>query len=130
MVSRYTGVPGRVKQGRHQPLRRVHARLPFMAARGWRVAVGVSVAALLAGVPGACSGTGSSTRGEDTPQISLYRGGGWSVLSLKPPHLTGPLFNMILKDGVLTGTISGGTSPGGALHISIADDGADGHGPM
>jgi hypothetical protein len=91
--------------------------------------VGVSVAALLAGATGACSSTGSSVR-EDTPQISLYRGGGWSVLSLKPPHLTGPLFNMILKDGVLTGTVSGGTSPGGALHISIADDGADGHGPM
>ena len=89
--------------------------------------MGVSVAALAA--TGACSGTGSSVR-EDTPQISLYRGGGWSVLTLKPPHLTGPLFNMILKDGVLTGTISGGTSPGGALHISIADDGADGHGPM
>jgi hypothetical protein len=100
-----------------------------MAARGWRVAVGVSVAALLAGTTGACSGTGSSVR-EDTPQISLYRGGGWSVLTLKPPHLTGPLFNMILKDGVLTGTVSGGTSPGGAMHISIADDGADGHGPM
>jgi hypothetical protein len=91
--------------------------------------VGVSVAALLAAAAGACAGPGSSTR-EDTPQISLYRGGGWSVLSLKPPHLTGPLFNMILKDGVLTGTVSGGTSPGGALHISIADDGADGHGPM
>src|SRR5690348_8867878 len=127
MVSRYTGVPGRVKQGErmgaHQPLRRLRARLPFMAARGWRVAVGVSVAAFLAVVPGACSGPGSSVR-EDTPQISLYRGGGWSVLSLKPPHLNGPLFNMILKDGVLTGTVSGGTSPGGALHISIADDGA------
>src|SRR3954453_2546774 len=126
MVSRYTGVPGRVKQwepwGGHQTLRRSHARLAFMAARGWRVSVGVSVAALLAGT-GACSGTGSSVR-EDTPQISLYRGGGWSVLTLKPPHLTGPLFNMMLKAGVLTGTVSGGTSPGGALHISIADDGA------
>jgi len=67
---------------------------------------------------------------EDTPQIGLYRGGRWSVLSLKPPHLTGPQFNMLLKDGVLTGTISGGTAPGGALRISIADDGADGHGPL
>jgi hypothetical protein len=52
------------------------------------------------------------------------------VLSLKPPHLTGPQFNMMLKDGVLSGTISGGGAPGGALHISIADDGADGHGPL
>lgn len=92
--------------------------------------VGVSVAAILAGIGSACSGTGSSVRGEDTPQISLYRGGRWSVLSLKPPHLTGPQFNMMLKDGVLTGTISGGTAPGGALHISIAEDGADGHGPL
>jgi hypothetical protein len=92
--------------------------------------VGLSVAAALAVVAGACSGAGSSVRGEDTPQISLYRGGRWSVLSLKPPHLTGPQFNMLLKDGVLSGTISGGTAPGGALHIAIAEDGADGHGPL
>jgi hypothetical protein len=67
---------------------------------------------------------------EDTPQIGLQRGGRWSVLSLKPPHLTGPQFNMMLKDGVLSGTISGGSAPAGTLHISIAEDGADGHGPL
>jgi hypothetical protein len=88
-----------------------------------------SVAALLLGGAGGCSGSSSSVR-EDTPQIGLQRGGRWSVLSLKPPHLTGPQFNMLLKDGVLTGTISGGAAPGGSLHVSIAEDGADGHGPL
>jgi hypothetical protein len=80
----------------------------------------------------ACSETGSSVRGggEDTPQIGLQRGGHWSVLTIKPPHLTGPQFNLLLKDHVLTGSISGGTAPGGNLHVAIADDGADGHGPL
>jgi hypothetical protein len=104
----------------------------FMAARGGRRAtVGVSALALVL-LLGACAETGSSTRssGEDTPQIGLKRGGSWSVLTLKPPHLTGPLFNLMLKDGVLSGSISGGTSPGGTLHVSIAEDGAEGHGPL
>src|SRR4051812_24595298 len=104
-----------------------------MAARGGRWAtVGVSALAL-ALLCGACAESGSSTRAssaEDTPQIGLKRGGSWSVLTLKPPHLTGPLFNLMLKDGVLSGSISGGTSPGGTLHVSIAEDGAEGHGPL
>lgn len=89
-----------------------------------------ALGALLVGAGPACSGSKSSVRGEDTPQIGLQRGGRWSVLSLKPPHLTGPHFNMMLKDGVLSGTISGGSAPAGSLHVSIADDGADGHGPL
>lgn len=52
------------------------------------------------------------------------------MLSIKPPHLNGPHFNMLLKDGVLTGTISGGAAPAGSLRVNIADDGADGHGPL
>jgi hypothetical protein len=99
-----------------------------MAARGWRLAQIAPVALLLA--VESCGGSSSSVRGDDVPQIGLQRGGRWSVLSLKPPHLTGPQFNMMLKDGVLSGTISGGTAPGGTLHVSIADDGADGHGPL
>jgi hypothetical protein len=75
-------------------------------------------------------GGGPTSSREDTPQIGLQRGGHWSVLSIKPPHLNGPQFNLLLKDGVLTGTISGGTAPGGNLHVSIADDGAEGHGPL
>jgi hypothetical protein len=87
------------------------------------------MAVMLAG--SACSETGSSVRGsDDTPQIGLQRGGHWSVLTIRPPHLTGPQFNLLLKDHVLTGSISGGTAPGGNLHVSIADDGADGHGPL
>jgi hypothetical protein len=88
------------------------------------------MALMLAG--SACSETGSSVRGggEDTPQIGLQRGGHWSVLTIKPPHLTGPQFNLLLKDHVLTGSISGGSAPGGNLHVAIVDDGADGHGPL
>ena len=90
---------------------------------------GVAMALMLAS--SACSETGSSVRGgEDTPQIGLQRGGHWSVLTIRPPHLTGPQFNLLLKDHVLTGSISGGTAPGGNLHVAIADDGADGHGPL
>jgi hypothetical protein len=88
-------------------------------------------AAVLAGSLGACSEIGAAVRsGEDTPQIGLQRGGHWSVLSIRPPNLTGPQFNMMLKDHVLSGSISGGTAPGGNLHVNIADDGADGHGPL
>jgi hypothetical protein len=103
-----------------------------MEARGCRWAAqrawcGVVLAVGLA----ACSETGSSLRGaEDTPQIGLQRGGRWSVLTIRPPHLTGPQFNLLLKDHVLTGSISGGTAPGGNVHVAIADDGADGHGPL
>src|SRR3954451_3813757 len=101
----------------------------FMGARGGRRGTGGSALALVAsGVLGltACAESGSSTRsGEDTPQIGLQRGSRWSVLTLKPPHLTGPQFNLVLKDGVLSGSISGGTAPGGNVHVSIAEDGAE-----
>src|SRR3954447_2838409 len=95
---------------------------------GWRAGLG-ALMVFAAAASSACSSESGSFRGE-TPQIGLQRGGRWSVLSLKPPHLTGPQFNMLLKDGVLTGTISGGAAPGGSLHVSIAEDGADGHGPL
>lgn len=62
--------------------------------------------------------------------IGLQRGGRWSVLTLKPPHLTGPHFHLLLKDGVLSGSISGGTAPSGNLRVEIAEDGADGYGPL
>jgi hypothetical protein len=89
-----------------------------------------ALAAVLVAAVG-CSETGSLVRsGDDTPQIGLQRGGHWSVLSIRPPHLTGPQFNLLLKDHVLSGSISGGTAPGGNIHVAIADDGADGHGPL
>jgi hypothetical protein len=93
--------------------------------------MGALLVSAWAGLLGACSETGSSVRGaDDTPQIGLQRGGHWSVLTIRPPHLNGPQFNLLLKDHVLSGSISGGTAPGGNLHVSIADDGADGHGPL
>src|SRR3954451_9975538 len=105
-----------------------------MEARGRRGAgpTWASVAAVvLTGSLAACSELGSAVRsGEDTPQIGLQRGGHWSVLTIRPPNLTGPQFNLMLKDHVLSGSISGGTAPGGNLHVNIADDGADGHGPL
>jgi hypothetical protein len=86
--------------------------------------------AVLAAALGSCSGSRSSVREDDPPQIGLQRGGRWSVLTIRPPHLTGPQFNLLLKNHVLTGSISGGTAPAGNVHVSIADDGADGHGPL
>src|SRR3712207_518484 len=101
-----------------------------MSVRGCRWAAGETlVIAALCGVVTACASNGSSVR-EETPQIGLQRGGRWSVLSLKPPHLTGPQFNLMLKDGVLTGSVSGGNAPAGNLRVHIADDGIEGYGPL
>src|SRR5262245_35457451 len=93
-----------------------------MRGLGW-------VVALLA--LGACAETGGPPgRERDVPQIGLQRGGRWSVLTLRPPHLTGPHFNLLLKNGVLAGSINGPTAPGGALRVQIGSDGADGYGPL
>jgi hypothetical protein len=105
-----------------------------MFVRGCRrVAGGTWRGALVGGLVGlisACSPFGSSVKEPETPQIGLQRGGRWSVLTLKPPHLTGPHFNLMLKGGVLTGSISGGNAPAGNLHVNIADDGIEGYGPL
>jgi hypothetical protein len=52
------------------------------------------------------------------------------VLSVRPPHLNGPHFHFILKDGVLTGSILSATAPAGSVHVQIAEDGAEGYGPL
>jgi hypothetical protein len=86
----------------------------------------LATAALLAA--GACDGT-RALRG-DAPQIGLARGSHWSVVSLRPPHLNGPFFQLTLRQHVLTGWISGDSAPGGALRVQIEEDGASGHGPL
>ncbi len=91
--------------------------------RGWLMCV----AALTAG---SCAQSGGQTRKDDVPQIGLQRGGRWSVVSVRPPHLTGPHFHLLLKNGVLSGSIAGGTAPAGNLRVEIAEDGADGYGPL
>jgi hypothetical protein len=73
---------------------------------------------------------GGKESGDDVPLIGLQRGGHWSVLSLRPPHLSGPQFHLLLKNSVLTGSISGGTAPAGSLRVSISEDGAEGFGPL
>jgi hypothetical protein len=89
---------------------------------GWKLA---TVALLAAG---ACDG-GRQLRG-DAPQIGLARGAHWSVVSLRPPHLNGPFFQLMLRQHVLTGWIAGDSAPGGALRVQIDEDGASGHGPL
>jgi hypothetical protein len=66
----------------------------------------------------------------DVPRIGLERGGHWSVLTVRPPHLSGPLFHLQLKDSVLSGAISGGAAPAGTLRVTIKRDGAEGFGPL
>ncbi|HEY0711268.1 MAG TPA: hypothetical protein VGF45_01245 [Polyangia bacterium] len=69
-------------------------------------------------------------RGREVPTIGLQRGGRWSVISIRPPHLSGPLFHLQLKNSVLTGAVSGGSAPGGTLRVNIKEDGAEGFGPV
>lgn len=73
---------------------------------------------------------GGADRGSDVPLIGLQRGGHWSVLTIRPPHLSGPQFHLQLKNGVLTGAISGGIAPAGTLRVNIRPDGAEGYGPL
>jgi hypothetical protein len=83
------------------------------------------------GAGGAGSGPGESTGGgADVPLIGLQRGGHWSVLTIRPPHLSGPQFHLLLKNSVLTGAVSGGTAPAGTLRVNIKPDGAEGFGPL
>jgi hypothetical protein len=80
------------------------------------------------GGPG--GGGGPPGVGSDVPLIGLQRGGHWSVLTIRPPHLSGPLFHLMLKNGVLTGAVSGGDAPAGTLRVNIKKDGAEGFGPL
>jgi hypothetical protein len=73
---------------------------------------------------------GGPPGGRDVPLIGLQRGGHWSVLTIRPPHLSGQLFHLVLKNSVLTGAVSGGTAPAGTLRVSIDKDGAQGFGPL
>ncbi len=82
------------------------------------------------GAGGAGSGPGGQTAAADVPLIGLQRGGHWSVLTIRPPHLSGPQFHLLLKNSVLTGAVSGGTAPAGTLRVNIKPDGAEGFGPL
>ena len=73
---------------------------------------------------------GGPPGGRDVPLIGLQRGGHWSVLTIRPPHLSGQQFHMVLKNSVLTGAVSGGAAPAGTLRVSIEKDGAQGFGPL
>jgi hypothetical protein len=77
-----------------------------------------------------CAGSDGAWRPPpDAPKIGLKRGSAWSLMTLAPPHLVGPQFNMTLERGVLSGTISGGDAPGGGVHVEIKGDNAEGFGP-
>jgi hypothetical protein len=67
---------------------------------------------------------------DDAPQIGLARGARWSVMSVRPPYLHGPFFNLVLRQHVLTGWIAGESAPGGAVRVRIDEDGASGQGPL
>ena len=90
-----------------------------------RVSIGVGLVAL-----GACAERGGGSSRPDVPLIGLQRGGHWSVLSIRPPHLSGQMFHLMLKNSVLTGAVSGGTAPAGTLRVNITKDGAEGFGPL
>jgi hypothetical protein len=96
----------------------------------------VTLMVALAGCGGAGGSGGAGGGGEgglpgrDVPLIGLQRGGHWSVISIRPPHLSGPLFHLQLRNSVLTGAISGGTAPAGTLRVSISKEGAEGFGPL
>jgi hypothetical protein len=83
-----------------------------------------------AGGTGGAGGGGEVPGRSDVPVIGLQRGGHWSVISIRPPHLSGPLFHLQLRNNVLTGAVSGGTAPAGTLRVSITKDGAEGFGPL
>jgi hypothetical protein len=87
--------------------------------------------ALVAGAGGLTAGACAqpSAGVASGPEIGLARGGGWSVLALKLPYLSGPHFNLALRDHVLVGWIAGETGPGGTMRVRIERDGASGYGP-
>jgi len=51
------------------------------------------------------------------------------MVTIVPPHLTGPFFSLQLRRNVLTGWVSGDSAPGGSVRVTIEDDGAAGVGP-
>jgi hypothetical protein len=75
------------------------------------------------------AGCAGEHRRDDAPQIGLARGSKWSLLSLQLPYLNGPFFNLVLRDHVLTGFVGGDSAPGGALRVTIDEEGAEGFGP-
>lgn len=79
---------------------------------------------------GGCAASGSRTADEDAPQIGLRRGARWSVLTIRPPHLTGPNFHLVLKDGVLAGSVASPTAPRGSMRVRIGENHAEGYGPL
>ncbi len=91
----------------------------------WLVAAAWGVGCAESGQAGTPQGGG-----DGTPQIGLRRGSRWSVLSVKPPYLNGPQFHFLLKNRVLTGSVSGGTAPAGNLRVNIEPGGAEGFGPL
>jgi hypothetical protein len=98
----------------------------------WRgAALGVVLCAIsCARLPGTDANGGAGDGERDLPLIGLQRGGRWSVLSVRPPHLTGPNFHLMLKNSTLSGQISVGVAPGGSVHVAVAADGAEGYGPL
>ena len=52
------------------------------------------------------------------------------MLTIRPPHLSGQQFHMMLKNSVLTGAVSGGAAPAGTLRVSIDKHGAQGFAPL
>lgn len=63
------------------------------------------------------------------PQISLLRGSVRSYMTLALPFLTGTQFNLSLRNGVLSGTMSSGAAPGGGLRLRIEGSEVSGQGP-
>jgi hypothetical protein len=93
--------------------------------------IALAVGCARGGPEGGGAGSGGPPGGgPDVPLIGLQRGGHWSVLTIRPPHLSGPLFHLMLKNSVLTGAISGGDAPAGTLRVNIKKDGAEGFGPL
>jgi hypothetical protein len=104
----------------------------FMSSRLVSTAALTAALTLMIVITG-CLGPRAARPFGDGPHIALGRGGHWSVLKVRPPHISGPHFQLVLRHGNLTGTISSETAPGGALSVRITDDGASGfgaHGPV
>jgi hypothetical protein len=79
-------------------------------------------------LPG-CSPLSAQRSPSDAPAIGLVRGARWSLLAIRPPYLSGPLFTLTLKDHHLTGWIAGESAPAGAVRVQIDDDSASGYAP-
>jgi hypothetical protein len=109
---------------------RIPARLRPRAFAWLCLAVASVACSNFGGGPRATAGGAQAELGTDTPVIGLQRGGHWSVLSIRPPNLSGQLFHLQLRNSVLTGSVSGGTAPAGSLRVSITKEGAQGFGPV